>query len=96
MFDELAEAGSFHSEAMLREVEQGVFLHVGDYVATILRLISFSSLVAYNNNPDSKVHEANMGPTWGRQGPGGPHVGPMNFAVWEDGPNASEETTKGW
>ena len=37
-----------------------------------------------------------MGPIWGRQGPGGPHVGPMNFAVWEDGPKASEETTEGW
>ena len=35
------------------------------------------------NNPDSKVHGANMGPIWGRQGPGGPHVGPMNFAIWE-------------
>ena len=23
-----------------------------------------------------------MGPTWGRQGPGGPHFGPMNLAVW--------------
>ena len=32
--------------------------------------------------PDSKVHGANMGPTWGRQDPGGPHVGPMNFAIW--------------
>ena len=32
--------------------------------------------------PDSKVHGANMGPIWGRQGPGGPHVGPMNFAIW--------------
>ena len=32
--------------------------------------------------PDSKVHGANMGPTWGRQDPGGPHVGPMNFALW--------------
>ena len=28
--------------------------------------------------PDSKVHGANMGPIWGRQDPGGPHVGPMN------------------
>ena len=27
---------------------------------------------------DSKVHGANMGPLWGRQDPGGPHVGPMN------------------
>ena len=32
--------------------------------------------------PDSKVHGANVGPTWGRQDPGGPHVGPMNFANW--------------
>ena len=24
----------------------------------------------------------NMGPIWGRQDPGGPHVGPMNFAIW--------------
>ena len=23
-----------------------------------------------------------MGPIWGRQNPGGPHVGPMNFAIW--------------
>ena len=22
------------------------------------------------------------GPIWGRQDPGGPHVGPMNFAIW--------------
>ena len=34
--------------------------------------------------PDSKVPGANMGPIWGRQDPGGPHIGPMNFAVWVD------------
>ena len=42
-------------------------------------------------SPDSKIHGANMGrtwhgaimgPIWGRQDPGGPHVGPMNFAIW--------------
>ena len=32
--------------------------------------------------PDSKIHGANMGPIWGRQDPGGPHVGPMNFTLW--------------
>ena len=33
--------------------------------------------------PDSKVHGANMGLTWGqRQDPGGPHVGLMNLAIW--------------
>ena len=24
-----------------------------------------------------------MGPIWGQQDPGGPHVGPMNFALWD-------------
>ena len=33
-------------------------------------------------NPDSKVHGANMGPIWGGQDPGGLHVGPINFAIW--------------
>ena len=32
--------------------------------------------------PDIKVHGANMGPIWGRQDPGGPHVGPINFPIW--------------
>ena len=38
--------------------------------------------VYINGFPDSKNHAANMGPIWGRQDPGGPHVGPMNFAIW--------------
>ena len=33
--------------------------------------------------PDSKVHGANTAPICGRQDPGGPHVGSMNFAIWE-------------
>ena len=36
-----------------------------------------------NENPDSKVHGANMGPTWGWQNPGGPHVGHVNLAIRE-------------
>ena len=32
--------------------------------------------------PDCKVYGANMGPTWILSGPGGPHVGPMNLAIW--------------
>ena len=31
--------------------------------------------------PDSKVHGAYMGPTWGQQDLGGPHVGPMNLVI---------------
>ena len=37
---------------------------------------------ALQANPDSKVHGANMGPTWGRQDPGGPHVGHQILAFW--------------
>ena len=36
-----------------------------------------------SNNPDSKIHVTSMGPIWGQQDPDGPHVGPMNFAIWE-------------
>ena len=31
----------------------------------------------------AQVDGANMGPIWGRQDPGGSHVGPMNFAIWK-------------
>ena len=33
------------------------------------------------STPDSKVHGANMGPTWVLSTPDGPHVGPMIFAI---------------
>ena len=36
-----------------------------------------------DNNPDSKVHVANMGPTWVLSAPGGPHVGHVNLAIWD-------------
>ena len=31
---------------------------------------------------DSKIHGANVGPTWGRQDPGGSHAGHTNLAIW--------------
>ena len=41
-------------------------------------------LIPYTINiSDGKVNEANMGSIWGRQDPDGPHVGPMNFAIWD-------------
>ena len=33
------------------------------------------------NIPDSKVHGANMGPSWVLSNQDGPHVGPMNLAI---------------
>ena len=34
-----------------------------------------------NTIPDSKVHGADMGPTWVLSAPDGPHVGAMNLAI---------------
>ena len=42
------------------------------------------------NYIDSEVYGANMGPTWGRQDPGGPHVGHMNFVTWVYATNGSD------
>ena len=44
--------------------------------------VQITTMISQRNFPDSMVHGASMGPTWGRQDPGGPHVGPMNFAIW--------------
>ena len=33
--------------------------------------------------PGSMVHGVNIGPIWGRQDPGGPNVGHINFAMWD-------------
>ena len=47
-------------------------------------------------DPDSKVHGANMGPIWGRQNPGGPHVGPMNFVIWGTKQRVLMHGHQGW
>ena len=44
---------------------------------------AIASPLTNDNTPDSKVHGAIMGPIWDRQHPGGPHVGPMNLAIWD-------------
>ena len=38
------------------------------------------SWITHSDN--NKVHGANVGPTWDREDPGGPHVGHMNFPIW--------------
>ena len=40
-----------------------------------------SSLSPKYNTPDSKVHWANMGPTWVLSAPDAPLVGPINLAI---------------
>ena len=65
--------------------------HGLDIIVLILRQITdmlwqkfkwILTLIAMSMDPDSNVHGANMGPISGRQDPGGPHVGPLNFAIW--------------
>ena len=43
------------------------------------------------NNPDSKIHRANMGPIWVLSAPDRPRVVPMNFVIRED-PNQWKKT----
>ena len=59
--------------------------HMCWYIIAHIWLLSVLVLVKYANEadfPDNKIHGPNMGPIWGRQDPGGPHVGPMNLAIW--------------
>ena len=48
-----------------------------------LLLRGFHAKRSSRRKPDSKVHGANMGPTWVLSVPDGPHVGPMNLAIRE-------------
>ena len=38
--------------------------------------------ISQDTFPDNKVHGANMEPTWVLLAPDGPHVDPMNLAIW--------------
>ena len=53
------------------------------FIDTKLRWFHCHGVVAFIPQavPDSKIHGANIGPTWGRQDPGGPNVGPTNLAI---------------
>ena len=59
--------------SMWAVVDERIYV-TGAVVSTVALYVSLS----YH---DSKFLGANMGPIWGRQDPGGPHVGPMNFAI---------------
>ena len=55
-------------------------VHVNDF--QMVCQCSHNSIRNPSKVPDNKVHGIHMGPIWGRQDPGGPHIGPMNFAIW--------------
>ena len=51
-----------------------------------MKMIIIFYIQVIESYPDSKVHGANMGPTWVLPVPDGPHVGLMNLAIWVDTP----------
>ena len=55
------------------------------YITSIIGLHRVNGVInGEGNDPtDNKVHGANMGATWGRQDPCGPHVGHMKIAIWD-------------
>ena len=57
----------------------GLIISTQSWMTGLISIIPTNSLVF----TDSKVLGANIGPIWGRQDPGGPHVGRMNFAIWD-------------
>ena len=66
-------ATTFKITFLYEIVELGFRLHWNLYPKVQLTIIQHYS--------DSKVHGANMGPTWVLSAPGGPHVGPINLAI---------------
>ena len=62
-------AFSNSSQVMLKSVPY-------DDVSATLEIIQYLESLL-----DSKIHGANMGPTWGWQDPVGPHVGRMKIAI---------------
>ena len=57
-------------------------LRHGKVITSIVFIDIITHSLLSMTDPDSKVHGANTWPIWGRQDPGGPHVGPMHFAIW--------------
>ena len=65
-------------------------------VAWRQQVIAGTSVSLISHIPDSRVHGANMGPTWVLSAPDGPHVGPMNLAIEESIKNSEFCFYKYW
>ena len=68
---------------MLQSFLSGCYIDCFKYFQGILENPASEFFETFQIIPDSKVHGTNMGPIWGRQDPGGRHVGPMNLAIWD-------------
>ena len=70
------EIETYVSVQLIRVIHVPVLFTVSSLAANKTCYCSCASEV-----PDSKVHRANMGPTWVLSAPDGPHVEHMNFAI---------------
>ena len=71
-----------------------MYLHItSKLIIFIIALLNVINEGIKFSCPESKVHGANMGPIWGRQDPGGPQVGPMNFVMLGGMEQKSEPST---
>ena len=67
------------SMAQCKTVVTPLLTHRSYCSIALSHLYKFLSFLAVFT--DSKVHGANMGPTWVLSAPDGPHVGPLNLAI---------------
>ena len=71
-----------HVDCQWKDLFTGFEMPPWCHLATIWKNNNFVvSLLFFDGFPNGNVHGANMGSIWGRQDPGGPHVGPMNLAI---------------
>ena len=61
----------------------GIYWFYFTVVITIIIIIQFRWMISVHLCTLFPLHLHSLqGPIWGRYDPGGPHVGPMNFAIW--------------
>ena len=68
-----------HVWSFLQSLQIWLFSNFLKFVPLTLSCFDLRSDV--NHYPGSKVHGANMGPTWVLSAPDGPHVGPMDLVI---------------
>ena len=61
-------------------VSYGMFCVFDLYLTSQLELLI--DIECYTHLTNITLIARFMGPTWGRQNPGGPHVGQLNLAIW--------------
>ena len=73
--------GHLSNIKVTQEKKSMIFTRIWRFRAVTPVWIHWWLWIGAQSFPDSKVHGANMGPTWVLLAPGGLHVGPLNLAI---------------